>query len=250
MITNNRSCFLLLPPAGYTNHAETQGVWNMLELGPFAAAKASWTCWLPPSQLGPWVLQTRPETPMPRCCCAASASDGLILQPDKPATSIDASFTMALEPSGRKLQGHIWGTYAEVDVIPAQLPWHYVLSIDVKVPWQLQVDDFYPPLAMTGGARGWVARRWHAAHRPTACLDGQLAVKSGCLLGPSAVAEADLPRILNDRPVMVANDTHQFDLLQLSPVLENGWVLLGELGKYVSVSRKRFPRMTVTPERA
>lgn len=175
-------------------------------------------------------------------------SDGLILQPDKPATSIDASFTMALEPSGRKLQGHIWGTYAEVDVIPAQLPWHYVLSIDVKVPWQLQVDDFYPPLAMTGGARGWVARRWHAAHRPTACLDGQLAVKSGCLLGPSAVAEADLPRILNDRPVMVANDTHQFDLLQLSPVLENGWVLLGELGKYVSVSRKRFPRMTVTPE--
>eukprot|EP00435_Cladocopium_sp_Y103_P075365 s16_g56.t2 len=175
-------------------------------------------------------------------------SDGLILQPDKPATSIDASFKVALEAPGRQLQGHIWSTYAEVDVIPLRLPWHYVLSIDVKVRWQLQVDYFFPPLAMTGGARGWVARRWHAAHRPTACLDGQLAVRSGCLLGPSAVAEADLPRILNDRPVMVANDTHQFDLLQLSPVLENGWVLLGELGKYVSVSRKRFPRMTATPE--
>ena len=174
-------------------------------------------------------------------------SDGLILQPDKPATSIDASFTTALG-APRKLQGHIWSTYAEVDVIPGiplKLPWHYVLSIDVKLPWQLQVEDFYPPLAMTG-ARGGVARRWHAAHRPRACLDGQLAVKSGCVLGPSAVAEADLPRILNDRPVMVANDTHQFDLLQLAPVLENGWVLLGELGKYVSVSRKRFPRVTAT----
>ena len=92
MITNNRSCFLLLPPAGYTNHAETEGVWNMLELGPFAAAKASWTCWLPPSQLGPWVLQTRPETPMPRCCCAASAlMASSFNQTSRPPASMQAS---------------------------------------------------------------------------------------------------------------------------------------------------------------
>eukprot|EP00438_Fugacium_kawagutii_P003001 Skav233480 [mRNA] locus=scaffold1310:56392:61546:+ [translate_table: standard] len=177
-------------------------------------------------------------------------SDGLILQPDKPATSIDASFMTALE--GRKLlQGNIWSTYAEVDEVDgvnvrsraSRLLWHYVLSIDVHASWHLQKGDFYPALDMK---LGWVAHRWHRLHAPTPCLPGQLAVKSGCLLGPGAFIESDLPRVLNDRPVMVANDTHQFDLLQLSPVLANGWVLLGETTKYVSVSRKRFRSVTVT----
>lgn len=173
-------------------------------------------------------------------------SDGLILQLEKPATSIDASFMTALE--GRKLQGHIWSTYAEVDGVDVRsrvstLLWHYVLSIDVHASWHLQKGDFYPPLDMN---LGWVAHRWHRLHAPTPCLPGQLAVKSGCLLGPSAFIESDLPRVLNDRPVMVANDTHRFDLLQLSPVLANGWVLLGETTKYVSVSRKRFRSVTVT----
>ena len=36
---------------------------------------------------------------------------------------------------------------------------------------------------------------------------------------------------------MVANDTRVFDLLELAPVARNGWVLLGEVGSYVRVSR-------------
>ena len=49
---------------------------------------------------------------------------------------------------------------------------------------------------------------------------------------------------------MEQNDTHVFDLLTLSPVLDGGWVLLGELGAYVSVSRDRFERIDVTPSGA
>ena len=47
----------------------------------------------------------------------------------------------------------------------------------------------------------------------------------------------DIPAFHNIRPIMVANDTRVFDLLELAPVGHNGWVLLGEVGRYVRVSR-------------
>lgn len=47
----------------------------------------------------------------------------------------------------------------------------------------------------------------------------------------------DIPALHNTRPIMVANDTRVFDLLELAPVSQNGWVLLGEVGRYVRVSR-------------
>ena len=49
-----------------------------------------------------------------------------------------------------------------------------------------------------------------------------------------------LVRIVNDRGIAVANDTHAFDLHMIAPVLANGWVLLGDLERYVSVSSRRF----------
>ena len=40
---------------------------------------------------------------------------------------------------------------------------------------------------------------------------------------------------------MVQNDTRRFDLLELAPVSRaNGWVLLGEVDRYVRVSNDRF----------
>ena len=50
----------------------------------------------------------------------------------------------------------------------------------------------------------------------------------------------DIPLFHNTRPIMVANDTHRFDLMELAPVGHNGWVLLGEVGRYVRVSSDRF----------
>lgn len=47
----------------------------------------------------------------------------------------------------------------------------------------------------------------------------------------------DIPVVHNTRPIMVANDTHVFDFLELAPVAKNGWVLLGEVGRYVRVSK-------------
>ncbi|CAJ1359089.1 unnamed protein product [Effrenium voratum] len=145
-------------------------------------------------------------------------ADGRILQPDKPATSIDATFTATGPDSGR-----IWSTFTGL----GGWSWHYVLYIDLISPWQLTYGDFYPELQTS------VWRRWHEAHRPRSCAHLQPAVASGCVgLG--------VPRLLNDRPIMVQNDTRRFDLVQFSPIFPNGWVLLGEVGKYVGVSRWRF----------
>jgi|EP01043_Picozoa_sp_COSAG02_P022861 hypothetical protein len=60
--------------------------------------------------------------------------------------------------------------------------------------------------------------------------------------------ELTMPIIYNDRGIVVANDTHAFDLHQLSLVLSNGWVLLGDLERYVAASHKRF--VNIRPHRS
>lgn len=188
---------------------------------------------------GPVILADKAGETNTTLVWRSARADGWILQPDKPATSIDATFTSILSRDANlTFHGHVWSTYALVEAKQNdELMWHYLLSIDVNTSWQLTESDFFPRL---NSRVGWVGRRWHQSHWPTPCVHGQPAVSSGCLLGPTISSQEDLPKLLNDRPIMVANDTHKFDLLQLSPVLENGWVLLGEVGKYVSVSRKRF----------
>ncbi|CAE7881461.1 unnamed protein product, partial [Symbiodinium necroappetens] len=131
--------------------------------------------------------------------------------------------------------GLIWST---LSCLEGQF-WHYALSIDLHQPWQLRPEDFYPEIDM---ARRWVARRWHRDHHANLCVNGSEAESSGCLFGEIRSAD-DFPSILNDRSLMVENDTHQFDLWQFAPVEDNGWVFLGETGKYVSVSSKRFSRV-------
>ena len=91
-------------------------------------------------------------------------------------------------------------------------------------------------------AEGWVAHHWFTGHRPTGCIRGWRALASGCVAARVRSA-ADVPPLHNTRPVMARNDTHQFDLLVLAPVV-HGWVLLGEAGAYVRVSRDRFESVT------
>jgi len=171
--------------------------------------------------------------------------DGLILQPDRPATYVDAMFLQELGSARPKLQGAVWTTSASVPQSSGgDVAWLYALSIDVTAKWQLSQADFFPRVEASSG---WVARRWHQGHMPTACTAGSLAVGSGCLLSGAIRNDRAMPDVFNDRPIMVQNDTHVFDLIQMAPIAENGWVLLGELNKYVSVSRKRFSKVQFVP---
>jgi hypothetical protein len=163
-------------------------------------------------------------------------SDGRILQPDKPATAVDSTFAL----DGRSPPGFVWATSTSL----ADLVWHWILSVDVTTPWKLSGHDLYPPVANTSG-KGWLVHTWFTGHGPTVCTNGSRALATGCILSHSLSA-TDLPELYNTRPIMVQNDTRVFDLTELAPIASNGWVLLGEVGRYVRVSRQRFENVAFT----
>eukprot|EP01052_Picozoa_sp_SAG31_P027806 SAG31_NODE_2634_length_5342_cov_2.253099_2_plen_262_part_00 len=167
------------------------------------------------------------------------AIDGRILQPDKPATAVDSMFAQGGERTAPP--GEVWSTFTK---FPNDHIWHYLLSIDMKTPWRIHGRDLYPMMVETAGTtnENWVAHQWFTGHSPTSCLHGALALASGCVIAHIRSAE-DIPPLHNRRPVMVQNDTRTFDLLQLAPVV-NGWSLLGEVGRYVRVSRDRFDEVS------
>eukprot|EP01050_Picozoa_sp_SAG11_P032362 SAG11_NODE_10491_length_828_cov_0.801097_1_plen_145_part_00 len=73
----------------------------------------------------------------------STRSDGLIMQPDRPITFVDAMFAPGKVPTG----SHLWGTYADVELefsgdFP-RLRTFYLLSIDMKSPIQLSEKYFY-----------------------------------------------------------------------------------------------------------
>jgi hypothetical protein len=72
------------------------------------------------------------------------------------------------------------------------------------------------------------------------------AIFGGCILAAIRSAR-EIPAIHNRRPIMVQNDTRVFDLMELAPVV-HGWVLLGEVGRYVQVSRDRFGEVAFAAE--
>ena len=153
--------------------------------------------------------------------------DGLIIQPDRPATFIEGMFD---SHTGLYPNSHIWASHSTL----SGSVHYYVLSIDVlQQPYQMQDADLYPT-PMSNGS--FVAYRWGTAK----CHDGAPAVHSGCVTPAKW-----MPVLHNDRGIAVANDTHVFDLHQLSPVLSNGWVLLGDLDRYIAASRKRFAAVQV-----
>lgn len=206
---------------------------------------------------------TTNKTLVQRCVRA----DGRILQPDKPVTSVDSMFAQAFTANNNRFGGYsgsksrvrttpqphnvpnklgaqVWATTVSIE----DRVWHYVLSIDVGIPWHIHGNDFWPNIPDSACdtmqlsatlSSGWVAHSWFTGHRPTACVNGTYALSSGCIVAKVSSAE-DIPPFHNKRPIMVANDTHQFDLLELAPIGPNGWVLLGEVGRYVRVSRDRF----------
>ena len=168
------------------------------------------------------------------------AADGRILQPDKPATAVDSMF--GNEATRKPPPGPVWATHTTI----GPQVWHYILSVDVEKSWTIHGSDLFPVMPNTAsellGAVGpvseWVAHPWFTGHAPTPCVHGSDALASGCIIAAVRSAE-DIPALRTSRPIMVSNDTRAFDLLELAPVV-GGWVLLGEVEKYVRVSRDRF----------
>ena len=113
--------------------------------------------------------------------------------------------------------GHVWATATTLASggggagavgVGASMVWHYVLSVDVKTPWRIHGDDFYPKLPAPKGAAPsgvpappappvslqWVARPWFTGHGPTRCVHGAKALGSRCITASVAAARDVRPK--------------------------------------------------------
>ena len=208
------------------------------------------------------------------------AADGTLLKPSKPLTSVDsalaagatgstaaaaynsnnnnsavaaaatastnatASFSLRAGPAaaantrsppGRPPPpGYVYTTYVSGSAdgnggVP--LAWQFV-SFKMTAAWAVPAADFYPPLPP--GTKV-VHRRYHAPP----CVNGSSATSCGVAKGGGASAVLELPP--SDQSNVTGGTDFAPAIASVWPVCaESGWILMGELDKYVPLSPDRF----------
>jgi len=136
--------------------------------------------------------------------------DGKLLQPSMPAMSIDSTYVYRAFASGGP-NGQVWDAVTDLD----GFLFHYVLVINLNATYSLTVDQLNGPTipnSVTFEARN-----------------------------PSALALFDASHPLS----LAACGKIDFQIHHIVPAFSNGWALLGELNKFVSVSEDRFVNIDV-----
>ena len=172
---------------------------------------------------------------------ACAMADGTLLSPSRPSHYLDAIYLPpAAQPFpvavGRVLQAPTFlrdSPYAITTVLAIDVPSHFVL-----LPQFLTPDLSSPPPAVLY----YLALRWapgfDAVNR--SCFNSALA---GCAQRFDASSGVDL---YTGTPQH--NYTHFHELVSISPLFASGFALLGEVGKFVRVSAKRFAALQPTGE--
>jgi hypothetical protein len=152
--------------------------------------------------------------------------DGTLLQPDQPARSIDAQIErIALGDGSEGPEGEVWATTTTVD---SRYIFAHALVIDLKNSYTLTPSDLgllgtsSPSTATASDQQQWIVVENARGGWPS---KASLYTASGMKLRTCGKAD--------------------FQLIHVSPVLQNGWALLGELEKYVPVSKQRFRAISV-----
>lgn len=134
-------------------------------------------------------------------------ADGLLLQPDRPATPIDGNILSRVSPGAAGPSGVVLSTHSDV----SGLRWTYVLAVRVPT-YQLRPHEV-------------------ALQRSNY---GRVAVEANTTGEARPFDEA------NPLPLRSLGES-DFQLWTVAPRSSNGWALLGEVAsKWVGVSRRRF----------
>ena len=181
------------------------------------------------------------------------SADGTILQPERPMTPIDATYRQAVSRSERQLDSAaIWSTFsraagpaargsAAAAAAPAQ---YHIIGVDVdttgthKGTVPVFASDVYP--TPSSGAK-FAVRDWH---RSGNCTDGADAVASGCVRVTEGTEDDPLVRL--DGGMTWPFGTHTMQLHTATVLDPERVTLLGELGKFVPLSSKRFSNVRAT----
>jgi len=143
-------------------------------------------------------------------------TDGRLLKADTPAFSIDDAYVQKAFGSGG-VDGELWNSYTDVD----GLVWHHVFAANIKTAYSVT------PNKLTHGLT------------PTATTNLVYAYDT-----PSNVTVFD-----DSNPLRIApNGKADFKFYHIAPVFANGWSVLGETDKFISVSHPRFNHVNVNSE--
>ena len=169
-------------------------------------------------------------------------SDGVILKPSKTVTAIDSTFVpvaralptpyvgfLPLTADGdctprRPCSPSVYQTHSSVSGVI----WHQLIAMHLG-SFRPAAADFYPAI----GPHEFILResRW------TGCSNGSDPYATGCAL---RVGAGSLPDISTGTHRLDSRGAVAWKLFTFSPVLANGWALLGEPDKFVPVSPMRF----------
>lgn len=211
-------------------------------------------------------------------------SNGTLLNPTRPIAASDVGFALdkgKRQSTGQSVNaGKVWRTMSLVHDGCDFYVWHYVLGFKLSVPYQVTLDDLAPALGGVGGSQYQGENYLYKSFHSPACVNGSVLQ----FPNPSAAAAASLSNGVAGESIQGADDvqcvqmwntmpggsasngagpvlgkrqtrttatagngTDVLELSVLTPLLINGFAVMGEVGKYVSVSPARFKTITCLP---
>ena len=167
---------------------------------------------------------------------ACRAGDGLLLKPDRPATTMDAAFAAVFGAAPRAPGGAAGADLAVPNVAstfsthgyntPAPLRWHYVYALSLRAAFTVSFDDLGPSFNVSE----------YLAYDFFAPLAG------GTRVSPAAPLVLQTGQGVPGAPAGSVPTRYHV----LAPMLPSGHVLLGEVGKVAAMSRQRVSDFTAT----
>jgi len=172
--------------------------------------------------------------------------DGYLNKPDMPAAPLDLTFQLGFEDVAEGLDSlpfvqHAWSEISKQGAGAAQR-WNYLLAVDLKSSVAVALQD----LGLPAGSRHLVFEYF------SECWRNQSAVEKGyCTFergaGHTTTLTALAPIALAPGGVrgdglggMNDSQARPFRYVLTAPIFENGWVLLGETGKFFIATTDRF----------
>ena len=178
--------------------------------------------------------------------------DGLLLHPSISITPIDISFfkkpdnitindSYHTKPFYRPYEGEIWFTYTKLLNNNNNITSYIIFAIDIwKEKYKLNFNDLYP---YPNKNEKFIVYQFDDSNvnEYGPCKNNTIYTQcgNGSLLyifdnNNSLNIQTNLPPILNPTHL------HSWNLYNIFKIQSNGWALLGDMTKYVSVSDKRF----------
>eukprot|EP00026_Physarum_polycephalum_P002700 Phypoly_transcript_02708.p1 GENE.Phypoly_transcript_02708~~Phypoly_transcript_02708.p1 ORF type:complete len:605 (+),score=75.81 Phypoly_transcript_02708:816-2630(+) len=145
------------------------------------------------------------------------ASDGLLLKPDRPAINIDSTWIQRTFGGNIGPQGDVITSYTQI----GPFTWHFIFGAQLTASYNFLTSDLLLPFS------------------------GQYVA---FLFNSTDDKDIKLVNFDTSTPLQIPAGSTYGDAYYwiASPVLDNGWVFLGETDKYITVSKQRFKSVTTT----